>query len=100
MLEGIMAEVSYEKRKILAEEIKELSQDQFQEVFRIIKKAAISYTENSNGIFFDLSKMDDSVVQHIADYMGLVKTQRAEEKRRIDEMEYYRHEKEGVGCSQ
>ena len=94
-----MAEVSYEKRKILAEEIKELSQDQFQEVFRIIKKAAVSYTENSNGIFFDLSKMDDSVVQHIADYMGLVKTQRAEEKRRIDEMEYYRHEKENAGTS-
>jgi hypothetical protein len=91
-----MVEVSYEKRKILAEEMKELSQDQFHEVFRIIKKASVSYTENSNGIFFDLSKMDDEVVQSLAEYMGLVKAQKAEEKHRIDEMEFYRHEKEGV----
>jgi hypothetical protein len=94
-----MTEVSYEKRKILSEEMKELSQDQFHEVFRIIKKASVSYTENSNGIFFDLSKMEDDVVQSLADYMSLVKAQKAEEKHRIDEMEFYRQDKEKAGLA-
>ena len=86
--------VTYEQRKILAEELKELTKDQYEEIFRIIKRNTASYSENSNGIFFDLSTLENETVSMLVDYMHLVKTQRTDEKRRMEDLEYYKHEKE------
>ena len=86
--------VTYEQKKVLAEEIKELTKDQYEEVYRIIKRAGIPYSENSNGIFFDLAAVDGAVTAQLIEYMNLVKTQRNEEKQRMKDLEYYRHEKE------
>lgn len=86
--------ISYEQKKILSEELKELTKDQYEEVFRIIKRNAASYSENSNGIFFDLTTLDNEVTVQLNDYMSLVKAQRNEEKQRIEDLEYYRHEKD------
>jgi hypothetical protein len=86
--------VSYEQKKVLAEELKELTKDQYEEIYRIVKRAGIPYSENSNGIFFDLASMDGSVASQLIEYMNLVKAQRNEEKQRMKDLEYYRHEKE------
>jgi hypothetical protein len=89
-----MASVSYEQKKILAEELKELTKDQYEEIYRIIKRAGTPYSENSNGIFFDLASVDASVASQLIEYMNLVKAQRNEEKQRMKDLEYYRNEKE------
>ena len=86
--------VSYDRRKKLAEDLKNLTKDQYEEIYRIIKRAGISYSENSNGVFFDLNIVDDAVAESLIHFMELVAMQQAEEKRRNDELAYYRTVKE------
>lgn len=86
--------VSYDRRKKLAEDLKNLTKDQYEEIYRIIKRAGISYSENSNGVFFDLNVVDDAVAESLIHFMELVAMQQAEEKRRSDELAYYRTVKE------
>jgi hypothetical protein len=86
--------ISYERRKKLAEDLKTLTKDQYEEIYRIIKRAGISYSENSNGVFFDLNRLDDAVAESLIHFMDLVAMQQAEEKRRSDELAYYRTAKE------
>lgn len=86
--------VSYDQRKKLAEDLKNLTKDQYEEIYRIIKRAGISYSENSNGVFFDLNVVNDAVAESLIHFMKLVAMQQAEEKRRSDELAYYRTVKE------
>jgi hypothetical protein len=84
----------YDLRKKLAEELKVLSKDQYEEVYRIIKRAGAPYSENSNGIFFDLNVVADEVIDQLTHFIQLVRLQEAEEKRRLDDLAYYRTVKE------
>ena len=43
-----------ERKKLFLEELKTLTTDQYYEIFRIIKRNDVEYSENSNGVFFDL----------------------------------------------
>ena len=86
--------VTYDQRKKLAEELKVLSKDQYEEVYRIIKRTGAPYSENSNGIFFDLNVIADDIVLQLADFIHLVRLQEAEEKRRLEDLAYYRTVKE------
>jgi hypothetical protein len=86
--------ISYEQRKKLADELKELTKDQYEEVFRIIKRSGATYSENSNGIFFDLNTLPNDSVEVLSRFMELVLSQRVEEKRRLDDLAYYRLVKE------
>jgi hypothetical protein len=88
------ATVTYDQRKKLAEELKVLSKDQYEEVYRIVKRAGAPYSENSNGIFFDLNVIADDIVLQLADFIHLVRLQEAEEKRRLEDLAYYRTVKE------
>jgi hypothetical protein len=88
------APVTYEQRKKLAEELKVLSKDQYEEVYRIIKRAGAPYSENSNGVFFDLNVVADDIVVQLSDFIQLVRLQEAEEKRRLEDLAYYRTVKE------
>jgi len=88
------ATVTYDQRKKLAEELKVLSKDQYEEVYRIIKRAGAPYSENSNGIFFDLNVIAEEVVDQLAHFIQLVRLQEQEEKRRLDDLAYYRTVKE------
>jgi hypothetical protein len=47
----------YEKRKQLLEEIKLLNKIEQEGIFRILKSTNSPYSENSNGIFFDVVKI-------------------------------------------
>ncbi len=80
----------YDRRKKLAEELKVLSKDQYEEVYRIIKRAGAPYSENSNGIFFDLNVVAEDVIEQLAHFIQLVRLQEAEEKRRLEDLAYYR----------
>ena len=48
---------NYEKRKQLLEELKLLSKIEQEGIFRILKTTNSSFSENSNGIFFDISNI-------------------------------------------
>jgi hypothetical protein len=60
---------NYERRKQLLEEIKLLSKLEQEGIFRILKNTNSSYSENSNGIFFDVCKLDSGAFDQIRQFL-------------------------------
>ena len=82
----------YEERKKVFDTIKVLVKSEQEEIFRIVRKSKESYTENSNGIFFDLSAVSDDTFMQIKDYLNFCSTTRQEHECRIKELETLRTE--------
>ena len=57
---------NYKYRCKLNNLLKELNDmDLYIEIYEVIKNNDVTFTKNSNGIFFDLNKIDDSVIELI-----------------------------------
>ena len=57
---------NYKYRCKLNNLLKELNDmDLYIEIYEVIKNNNISFSKNSNGVFFDLNKIDDSVIKLI-----------------------------------
>ena len=82
----------YELKKQILEELKLLSKEEYGEVFRIIKRPNVEYSENSNGIFFDLTQCSSEVFTKLVNFLELCKTQRKNEETRTHEMDTLRSE--------
>jgi hypothetical protein len=89
-----MAGVTYDERKQIFETIKVLSKPEQEAIFRIIRKAKENYTENSNGIFFDLSDISDDTLLQIKDYLHFCLKTRQEHEDRLKELESIRIQNE------
>ena len=85
---------SYEERKKIFESIKILVKSEQEEVFRIIRKTKENYTENSNGIFFDLSTVSDETFNQIKEYLDFCLKTRQEDAERLKELETIRIQNE------
>lgn len=85
---------NYEERKKLFEYIKLLVKPEQEEIFRIIRKTKDSYTENSNGIFFDLSVISDDAFNQIKEYIAFCLKTRQEDANRLKELETIRIQSE------
>ena len=81
---------SYEERKNIFEHIKVLVQSEQEEIFRIIRKTKENYTENSNGIFFDLATISESTFIQINEYLNFCLKTRQEDTLRLNELETIR----------
>uniref|UniRef100_A0A6C0AMN9 NET domain-containing protein n=1 Tax=viral metagenome TaxID=1070528 RepID=A0A6C0AMN9_9ZZZZ len=64
----------YEQRKELAKEINTLSRPELEELYRILKREGGSYSENSNGIFFDIASLPASVFQALWKFLQFCKS--------------------------
>jgi hypothetical protein len=84
----------YDERKKVFEHIKVLDKPEQEEVFRIIRKTKENYTENSNGIFFDLSTVSDESFQQIKEYLDFCLKTRQEDTERLKELEIIRIQNE------
>jgi len=74
--------MSYEKRKLFFENLKILVKSEHEEVFRILKRHKESFTENSNGIFFDVMAVQPSTFDQFQEYMKFcLENRRLEEGR-------------------
>jgi hypothetical protein len=85
---------SYEERKRVFENIKCTVKPEQEEIFRIIHRAKEQYTENSNGVFFDLSKISDTSFLHIKEYIEFCLKTRQEDAERLQELETIRIQNE------
>ena len=47
----------YEERKRMLDEFKKLVKSEQEQIFSILKKHKIEYSENTNGVFFDMSRV-------------------------------------------
>lgn len=85
---------SYEDRKKVFEHIKVLVKPEHEEIFRIIRKTKENYTENSNGIFFDLATISDESFHQIKEYLDFCLKTRQEDAERLKELETIRIQNE------
>jgi hypothetical protein len=80
----------YERRKRVWESVKTLTKSEQEELFRIIKRANAEFTENTNGIFFDLSKLDQPVFETIVKFLEFCAQNRVNFEKRDKEIETLR----------
>lgn len=84
--------ITYEHRRILHENIKQLVKSEYEQIFRILKKYDELYTENSNGIFFDVTTIRAETYTDIRKFLDFCIENRSKEQERISEMANLRTE--------
>ena len=57
-------------KKQLVKDISNLNKIEHIEIFKIFKKDNIKYTENSNGIFINLNKVDDKTLLKVRNFLN------------------------------
>ena len=75
----------YEVRRRFLEDLKSLSKTEHEKMFEILKDDMSDYTENSNGIFFDISKISEDTFAKLQAYMEFCRTIRKEQAERDEE---------------
>jgi len=76
---------NYDKRKDFLETIKILNKTEQEELFRILKRNLSIYTENCNGIFFDVTKLNDATFEQMIQFVEFCKKNRQEFQHREEE---------------
>lgn len=68
----------YERRKEFCEVIKGLSKPEHVEVARILRKNGVQFSENRNGIYFDLTKLPQAVFEELVQFHAFLNKSAAE----------------------
>jgi hypothetical protein len=65
-----MSKYSNKFRKILFDKITNLSNTEHEEIFKMVKNSSTSFTQNKNGIFFNISSVDDILIDEIDKFVS------------------------------
>ena len=84
--------MSYDERKAFLEQLSILSRSELEEIFRIIRRANDIYSENTNGIFFDVSALKKETFIKLNQFMNYCIQNRSEQDQRTHEMNAIRDE--------
>lgn len=87
-----ITQAEYDQRKQFLDDLKLLAKEEHEEIYRILRRNNVDCSENSNGIFFDVTKMDNSTFDALEKFMILCKSQRVDESSRTKELETLRDE--------
>jgi len=60
---------------VLREQLQALSKFHQIEVFRLLQKQKVDYTENRNGIFVNMNSLDNECILELQEYIKYVSTQ-------------------------
>ena len=80
-----LSNAEYESRKQLLTDLKILSKTEALKMFEILKKDKVEYSENSNGVFFDLTKVSAEVFEELNAYMEFCRKVRLEQSMRDED---------------
>jgi len=75
----------YEIRKQFLNNLKILNKSEKEEIFSILTSTKSGYTENSNGIFFDVSKLSKETFDQMVQFLEFCKKNREEFLNREEE---------------
>jgi hypothetical protein len=75
-----ITDAEYELRKKFLLDLKSLSKTESVKMFEILKNHKIEYSENSNGIFFDLMKVSKEPFDELLVYMEFCRTVQNDQK--------------------
>ena len=64
------------KKKYIINKVKKLSKYELLEIYKIIKKNNIKYTENNNGIFLNLNIIPNKIIDQIEKYIIFFETKK------------------------
>jgi hypothetical protein len=84
----------YEERKLFLEQLQILSRNEQEEIFRIIKRNNEIWSENSNGIFFDVASLQENTFRRLQEFIQFCLENRREQDERIRQMNELRAEAE------
>ncbi len=87
-----LSKEDYERRKQMVDEFKTLSKQEYEELFRILKHEHVQYTENSNGIHFDLGLCSTEIVEKLQSFLQLVRQHAEEDAERTHALNTLRQE--------
>jgi hypothetical protein len=82
----------YEERRKFIEELKILTKPEQVKLFQILKEGGAEFSENSNGIFFDVAKVSPQTFRSLQAYMEFCKCVRKDQAEREKEMDELREE--------
>ncbi len=84
--------MSYEDRKNFLEQLSLLSRSEMENIFRILRRHNDNYSENTNGIFFDVKELRPDTFKAMNEFMKFCMSNREEQKHRVEEMKTIREE--------
>jgi hypothetical protein len=79
-------EDDYEQRKEFCKDLSSLSRSEMEEMYRILRREGGEYSENSNGIFFDVAALPASVFQALWKFMEFCKSNAKDLEERSKQM--------------
>lgn len=68
----------YERREKFLVALKQLSNAEYLEILRLLQKKNVHYSENTNGVFFDIVALDQEIFDSLEKFIDFVKKNRAE----------------------
>ena len=87
-----LSQDEYDQRRKLWEGIKSLIKSEQEELYRILKRNEVEITENTNGIFFDVGKLSQTIITQIEKFLQFCSQNRINFEERDKEMESLRQE--------
>jgi hypothetical protein len=85
-----LTDEEYLERKKCLEELKKLVKSEQAQIFRILKKYNVEFTENSSGILFDLTKVSKEAFDEIQTFLSFCQDNRNDFEERDRKMEISR----------
>lgn len=77
----------YEERKRVLQELSRLVRSEQEQIFLVLKRYKLEYSENSNGVFFDLSRIPSEPFEEIKKFLTFCQTNRTDFEVRDRQME-------------
>jgi hypothetical protein len=66
----------YERRRLWLDSLKKLHTSEYIDIVKILKIEKVEYSENSNGLFFDVAKLPQHTFNVLEKYMDFVHNNR------------------------
>jgi hypothetical protein len=73
-----MDATEYSRREKFLNALKQLGEPEFLEILRLLQKKNIHYSENANGVFFDVVALDQNTFNELEQFIEFVRKNRDE----------------------
>jgi hypothetical protein len=73
-----LTNAEYDERKRFLEDLRDLVRSEQEEIFRILKTFRVEFSENSNGVFFDVCKVPAEAFTKMKTFMEFCQKNRQE----------------------
>ena len=83
---GTLEPIEYERRRLFLEQIKGLTKPEYIEIVRILQKHDVVFSENANGIFFNVSLLAQDVFDALVKFLEFTQSNRRDLAAREMEM--------------